>query len=236
MSRRHWIVSCCVFSVSLSCQSQPPKFQAANASVGVNAVLAPAQGRDGITGFVGAPPSVCLASSPMTELCEWHMGRRESGYASVARAIGSDDYISLLCELPTDGRPRANDACSAYPRRSNRMAWSVPSSAGGKGSQRRVESREVLRSRYQSQADEAIAGAVTLVELSRLMGAIPSECTAASAGTRFCLWRTTSRTFGHGTLTAWIKASRGKKIRLRCVLPDDGSPRQPGSCSAEVGA
>jgi hypothetical protein len=200
----------------------------------VNAVLAPAQGRDGITGFVGAPPSVCLASSPGAELCEWKMGRREPGYTAVAGAIGSDDYINLLCELPTDGRPRASDACSAYPQRSNRMSWNLPARSGRKGS-RPVESREVLRSRYQSEADEAIARAVTLVDLSRLMGAAPSECTAVSAGTRFCLWRTTSRTFGHGTLAMWIRASKGKKIRLRCALPDDGSPRQPGSCSAEVG-
>jgi hypothetical protein len=201
----------------------------------VNAVLAPTQGRDGITGFVGAPPAVCLASSPRAELCEWKMGRREPGYAPVARAIGTDDYINLLCELPTDGRPRASDACSAHPQRSNRMSWSLPPRSARKGS-RPVESREVLRSRFQRQAEEAIAGAVTLVDLSRLMGAAPSECTAFSASTRFCLWRTTNRTFGHGTLAMWIKASKGKKIRLRCALPDDGSPRQPGSCSAEVGA
>ena len=98
MSGRHCIVSCCLLAVAVACQSHPPKFQAANASVGVNAVLAPAQGQDGITAFVGAPPT-CLASSPGTELCEWHMGRRESGYASVARTIGSDDYISLLSLL-----------------------------------------------------------------------------------------------------------------------------------------
>ncbi len=234
MSRRHWIVSYCLLAIAVACQSQPPKSQAA--SVSVNAVLAPAQGRDGITGFVGAPPAVCLASSYRTELCEWKMGRREPGYAAVARAIGSDDYINLLCELPTDGRPRANDACSAHPQRSNRRSWSLPSKTPRPGSRRSLESREALRSRYQSQADEAIAGAVTLVELSRLMGAAPSECTAASAGTRFCLWRTTARTYGHGTLAMWIRASTGKKIRFRCVLPDDGSPRQPASCSAEVGA
>jgi hypothetical protein len=202
--------------------------------LGVNAVLAPAQGRDGITGFVGAPPAICLASSPRTELCEWKMGRRERGYAAVARAIASSDYINLLCELPTDGRPRENDACGAYPQRSNRRSWSIPTRSARKGSGP-VTSREVLRSRYQSQADEAIAGAVTLVDLSRLMGAAPSECTAASAGTRFCFWRTTARTYGHGTLAMWIRASTGKKIRFRCVLPDDGSPRQPESCSAEVG-
>ncbi|MHC4448388.1 MAG: hypothetical protein ACYSXF_11520 [Planctomycetota bacterium] len=78
--------------------------------------------------------------------------------------------------------------------------------------------------------------AVTLADLSRLVGAAPDECTAASGGLRFCLWRTTNRTFGHGTLAMWIGASKGKKIRLRCLLPDDGSPRRPGSCSAEVGA
>jgi len=235
MSRRHWIVSCCLLAVAPACQSQPPKSQVANASVGVNAVLAPAEGRDGITGFVGAPPAICVASSARTELCEWRMGSREPGYTAVARAIGSDDYINLLCELPIDGRPRANDACSAYPQRSNRMSWSLPARSARKGS-KPVASREVLRSRYQSEADEAIAGALTLVDLSRLMGAAPSDCVVASAGTRFCLWRTTSRTFGHGTLAMWIRASKGKKIRLRCVLPDDGSPRRPNSCSAEVGA
>ena len=227
MSRRHWIVSCCLFAVAVACQSQPPKFQAANASVEVNAVLAPAQGRDGITGFVGAPPSVCLATSPWAELCEWKMGRREPGYTAIARAIRSDDYINLLCELPTDGSPRASDACSAYPQRSNRMSWSLPARSGRKGS-RPVESREVLRSRYQSEADEAIAGAVTLVDLSRLMGAAPSECTAVSAGTRFCLWRTTSRTFGHGTLAMWIRVVEGKEDPAPLRTPRRRKPAPAG--------
>jgi hypothetical protein len=205
MSQLAWIVSCCCFVLAAGCRSQPPKMPDPHADFSVNAVLAAAQERVTITGFVGAPPAACVASSPRTELCQWPMGPRQLGWAPLARAIGTDDRINLLCELPT--------------RRS-----------------RAVESREVVRSRYQDEADRAIAEAVTLVDLSRLVGAAPDECTAASGGLRFCLWRTTNRTFGHGTLAMWIGASKGKKIRLRCLLPDDGSPRRPGSCSAEVGA
>jgi hypothetical protein len=235
MSRLAWIISCGCFVLAVGCPSQPPKFQEPNERVGVNAVLAAALDQPAISGFVGAPPAACIASSPRTELCQWSLGARELGWASLARAIGTRDRINLLCELPTDGRRRTADACSAYPQRSNRVAWSLPAASGHKGS-RPVESREVVRSRYREEADRAIAAALTLVDLSRLMGAAPDECTAASGGLRFCLWRTTNRTFGHGTLAMWIGASKNKKIRLRCMLPDDGSPRGPGSCSAEVGA
>ena len=75
----------------------------------------------------------------------------------------------------------------------------------------------------------------TLVELSRLLGAAPNQCQSGSAGQQTCLWRTTSQTFGHGTLVVWIGATQRQKIRFHCILPTDGSERAPGSCSAHLG-
>ena len=107
--------------------------------------------------------------------------------------------------------------------------------AGTKNSASLASVAEV-RERYRNTANQWMAEASTLVLLSRLMGAIPDECSRSTGKEQFCTWRTTSHTFGHGTLMVWIKAKKRKRIRLYCTLPADGSPRAPNSCHAEVGA
>ncbi len=74
------------------------------------------------------------------------------------------------------------------------------------------------------------------MELSRLMGIGPDEC-SQSAEVRHldCSWRANSRTYGHAILAASIGVHSFKKVRLECTLPDDGSARSPGSCSVSIG-
>jgi hypothetical protein len=200
----------------------------------VNFLLAGYPTKRALSDFVGSAPALCIQSSATEELCEWQAGDRLPGWGPLAAAIDTGDRVNLICNLPLSGAPRARDACSVHPRRSNRYSWKVPSSAprrdetSGDPAETRRLHRE-LANRWMSEAD-------TLVRLSRLMGAIPDECRPGSPGEQVCLWRTTSHTFGHGTLLVWIGAPKRKKIRLQCVLPSDGSPRQPDSCIAQVGA
>jgi len=61
-----------------------------------------------------------------------------------------------------------------------------------------------------------------------------SECRAQGLRV-LCTWRATSGTYGHGTLAMSIGADMSKKVRLRCQLPADGTPRAADSCNVEIG-
>jgi hypothetical protein len=201
----------------------------------VAALLADQPDLPALSEFVGRLPPRCIQSSPITQVCEWRVERDQSGWAALSAAIGSKAPLSLICELPDSGDARARDACSAHPRISNRGAWNLPAPGSGKGAPQQNANREQLAEQYRQTADRWISNADTLPRLSRLMGAIPDGCSPMSPREQVCIWQTTSRTQGHGTLMVWIGAAPRKKIRLRCVLPSDGSPRAPDSCLAEIG-
>jgi hypothetical protein len=228
------VLAICLTAAAMACSS-PPKEKVRESQSRVHQVLAPYRGKNDLSAFVGDPPAICLKSSPTTWLCQWRAGRRQPGWDSLAAAIRTNDYINLLCELPLDGSARAADSCTAHPRRSNRFSWEYPKKKG-KGA--RIKPEEIARMREQNRkiADQAIANATTLVELSRLMGTTPDWCSPRAEEQQLCLWRTTNQTFGHGTLAMWIGESKRKKILFQCALPTNGTKRAPGSCTADVGA
>lgn len=220
--------------LAVACKS-PPHEQKPSAQVPVNHLLINYSDKQELSDFVGVVPSVCLQSTPTTELCEWRVSARASGWRAMANAIGTGDRLNLICELPISGEPRVSRSCTIHPRRSNRYSWKLPSAAGTKNSSSREAVADV-KERYRNTANQWMAEANTLPLLSRLMGAIPDECSRSTEKEQYCTWRTTNHTFGHGTLMVWIDAKKRKRIRLYCTLPTDGSPRAPNSCHAEVGA
>jgi hypothetical protein len=205
----------------------PPPEQRAH----VDRLLEGVRDRQGISSWVGDAIVQCLPALPTTDLCEWEVGGRSQGWQALSDAIDSDDRIMLICEFAADGSGREPGSCSAHPRRSNRTYFRNLSPPV-KGHRRTVKNK---RDENAKLAGEWIRSARSLADLSRLLGELPSECTDMPDGTRSCLWRTTARTYGHGTVAAWIDASKTKKIRFWCTLPKDGQPRADGSCSAEVG-
>jgi hypothetical protein len=221
-------------AILLGCKS-PPYTEDPNAQARLDLALAGYETKQALSEFVGAAP-YCIQSSTTDELCEWQAGRHLPGWRALAASINTRDRVNLICDLPLSGGPRASDSCSVHPLRSNRYSWKVPASAPTKGSGGQQESAAEVRRLHRELVDRWMSEADTLVRLSRLMGAIPNECRPRPPGAQICLWRTTSHTFGQGTLVVWIGASKRKKIRLQCTLPTDGSPRQPDSCFAEVGA
>jgi hypothetical protein len=186
--------------------------------------------------FTGVTAFRCVVASPRSELCEWRMDGRSPGWRSVAGAIRTRDRIALLCELPTDGSPRAANSCSAHPQRSNRNQWEIPPATGRRRQAFGSRSRARVRADYSRAANQALASSQGVVALSRLAGITPDSCNEARPNDRVCTWKTTNHTYGHGTLVMAIKASKRKKIRMRCRLPLDGGPRAPDSCLVEVGA
>jgi hypothetical protein len=189
-----------------------------------------ARDRAALDALLQIGPLRCYEVGAAGELCEWQLARSDAGWRPVARALGTRDRISVLCVVPANGSAREAGACSAHNRRSNRDRWKVQRRPGNK---RRVD---IKRSREHGQrlAAGMLAEAKTLVELSRLMGESPSEC-AASASGRVCLWRTTSHTWGHGTLAMIGDIDNIKKVRLECTLPNGIAPRSANACSIEEG-
>jgi hypothetical protein len=226
-----WLVVLCV--AGLACTRVPPT-PTEDGATRVEAILAGQAYEDDLTRFAGRAPSHCVISTRTTELCQWQLGNRHAGWAPLAMAIDTDDQVNLICELPRDGGPRARGSCSAHPRRSNRGQFPIPTSSGVKRSPAE-ESPSQARARYRRLTNEALDRARTLPALTRLMGALPNECLPHSGESQVCLWRTTNRTYGHGTLAMSIGAPKRKRVRMQCRLPIDGSDRAPDSCSVEIG-
>jgi hypothetical protein len=198
-------------------------------------VLAAQRTRVELDAFLGRPAARCIASSAGLELCEWQLGNRDAAWRPLARSIDTDSRINVLCEIPADGAARAPGSCWLYPRRSDHGPWTIPNLQPTKSSGGSVADRRAARERLVRRAEAALAQARTLLEISRLIGAAPDACVPAEPGARTCLWRATSRTWGHGMLAATIEAPRRKKLRLECRLPADGGPRGADSCKVEIG-
>lgn len=227
-------LACAAALCAAACQSPP--VIAPDGQERVGDALRGVRTRGDISSFVGAAPRSCLPISPAAELCEWRISNRERGFGRIAGALETGDRVTLLCELPTDGSTRGAGSCTAYPRRSDRLLWQK-----GTPPRRAVATRHAPRAPaggpdLRAVAAARIEAARTLVELSRLLGAAPDECFPRADGAQWCIWRTSSATYGHGTLATWIGAPYGKRVRLSCLLPADGSPREPESCLAEIGS
>jgi hypothetical protein len=220
-------------ALALSCKSPPSLDDAGRARA--DDLLADHRTRDELSDFLGVDRFTCVAATSTTDLCQWSAGNRARGWAPLARTIQTDDAINLICELPRDGSARPSGSCAVYPRRSNRAHWSVKKS-GSRKTTRQAEAEKAAGEKMARQARRALDDARTLVELTRLVGAIPDQCTSRSPGLRACLWRATARTYGHGTLAAASGHSARKKLRLRCHLPRAGGERSRESCRIEVGA
>jgi hypothetical protein len=220
-------------SLAISKAVRPPvEYQ-----VAVEEFLAEARTQATIRDRVGIRAERCVESSVTTKLCQWSLRDRESGWQPLARAIRTRDRVSLVCELPIDESPRVDGSCTAHPQRSNRSMFTPKGAGPGRNPKGGLgKKRAASRGENQMIAQSWLDGAHTLAEMSHLLGALPSICDPPANGERVCVWRATARIYGHGTIAASIKAAGGKKVRLHCRFPVDGSGRAPDSCDARIGS
>jgi hypothetical protein len=200
----------------------------------VDELLAGASTAVEVEAFAGVPVARCVAAPGAMSLCEWQLGNRAAGWKALAMAIDTDDRVALMCLVPDDGSARTPGSCTAAPMVSNRSRWGVTSRARRKGTKPSKKQRTSQASKRVAAQGE-IDAARTLVEISRMMGTTPVGCTPGLPGSQVCLWKGTARVPGHGTLAASIGASMSKKVIMRCSLPLDDSPRNPGSCQVQIG-
>jgi len=206
----------------------------------VRSVLAPHRTEIDMAGFVGALPKRCVSVPPEAKSCIWPLSKEEKGWWPLADALYTGDRLNLVCEFPANDGPRLEDSCSVHSQRSNRRYFRGQlhaSSAGGhmrKSLTKAKRAELAKRTELTKRAQQNLARARTAFALSTLVGDAPVEC--RSGGQRvFCSWKTTADTYGHGTLAMSIGADMSKKVRMSCMLPADGSPRAPDSCTVQIG-
>ena len=173
-----------------------------------------------ISQFAGAEPARCVFSAPNLELCSWKIDVGDPAWESLAQGEGAGD-LNLVCELPIDGSPRSAESCGAHPRLERTAAEASLPPVGAAGS---LERRR--------EAERRLGSALTLRDLAHLVGDAPDRC-KTGLGTQTCEWSLPQGATGYLLVSALVDdAGSGEAVRLRCVLPLDGSARSAESCGA----
>jgi hypothetical protein len=172
--------------------------------------------------FAGGEVARCVFSAPGLELCAWTIDPGNDAWAALVADVEIEGDLILLCELPLDGSPRAEDSCHTHP-----LALQAAAGAGGLppiGAAGSLENRR--------DAERRLGEALTVRALSDLVGDVPLRCkTGPSAQT--CEWSLAEGVAGYDLLASLVDdAGSGSTVRLRCVLPLDGAARSTDSCDA----
>jgi hypothetical protein len=170
--------------------------------------------------FAGGEAARCVFSAPGLELCAWSIDPGNDAWATLAVDVETEGDLTLLCELPLDGSPRAEASCRAHPR-----AVQTASDAGGLPPVGAAGSLENRR-----EAERRLGAALTVRALSDLVGDIPERC-KTGPNVQTCEWSLAEGVVGYGLLASLVDdAGSGSAVRLRCVLPLDGAARSTDSC------
>lgn len=173
--------------------------------------------KDELIEFAGHEPERCVYSAPSLELCSWRLGESDRGWAVLAEPLGTRSDLNLVCEIPIDGSPRAEGSCIGYALAASPLP-AVSASIGA------VEARR-------DAAEQRLAAARTVRELSDLLGDAPDKC-LTGMGVQTCAWSVSEEAVGYGLVGAL--ASSAGALELRCLVPLDGSPRAADSCTVKA--
>lgn len=190
--------------------------------VGGAAALDTSTTKSQIAELAGGEPDRCVFSAPGLELCSWPLEVGSDGWSALASGAEAEGDLNLLCELPLDGSPRAEGSCRAHPRSTQAASEAEglpPVAAAGS-----LESRR--------DAERRLGEALTVRALSDLVGDAPERCKTGSTA-QTCEWSLGEGAAAYGLLASLVDdAGSGRAVRLRCVLPLDGSARSTDSCDA----
>jgi hypothetical protein len=172
--------------------------------------------------FAGRDADRCVFSAPDLELCAWRLEASDGSWSALAAEVGADGDLDLLCEFPLDGTPRAEGSCLAHPH-------SVEAASAADGLPPVGAAGSLERRR---EAERKLGDALSVRALSHLVGDAPERCKTGSTA-QTCEWSVAEGRAGYGLLASLVDdAGSGSTVRLRCVLPLDGSARSTDSCEA----
>jgi hypothetical protein len=64
-----------------------------------------------LTQLVGVAPRSCLPLTAQSQLCTWEVNNRMPGYETLATIAHTNNVVFLVCDLPSDNRPRKEGSC-----------------------------------------------------------------------------------------------------------------------------
>lgn len=219
---------CIAAGPSTPAQAEEP---AAAGRDAVEAFLCDARSKEAVDHAVGGVPYMCATGPRGEQICTWQLSKRNVGWKSLAPTIPTSSRINLVCGFEADGQ-RLRGGCSVRPRNSRESEWYV-APRQGKGSRAKLERRKKRQDALE-RSEAALATALTVGAVSRLVGQGPDRCTASSDGYYSCLWRASRSTYGHALLAVQIDTD--KKVHLNCRFPWDGGDRAPDSCYVSIGS
>jgi hypothetical protein len=167
--------------------------------------------------FAGREPERCVFSAPSLELCSWRLGETDRGWAVLAQPLGARNDLNLVCEIPIDGSPRAQGSCTGHAL----VAAQLPAVSAGAGAD---EARREA-------AEQRLAAALTVRDLSDLLGDAPDKC-LTGMGVQTCAWSVSEGAAGYAMVAAL--STQPGALELRCLVPLDGSPRASDSCTVKA--
>ena len=189
----------------LACESAPPGAPSAADVLG-------AKTRGELLQVTALDPR-CAGSRAGYEICVWKLGDKNSAWYALAESIDTGYRVNVICEFPSDGRPRERD-CLVVEAVSRSTAGS-----SGRGRARR------------EQAQALLDAAGTAWQITELVGDAPQRCSMIDDASRFCVWQATGHTRGFATLVKLLESRA--PVQIACTIPEDGSSRAPGSCRVE---
>lgn len=205
---------------ALGCATEAPITQT------TSHVLDPHRTHADLQRFLGTRRLSCVHSRPGYELCGWRLGDRDTAWPILARSLGTEYQLNVVCDLPTDDGPRERDSCHVFPRVALpfevALRRAAPDVAAGSG----VEATRA------GEAARALERAITLLDLSLLVGSGPGECLRKSRTHQLCRWQSSNQTPGHALIAAVIDEDR--RVVLACRIPYDNAPRDPHSCEVSL--
>lgn len=90
-----------------------------DAAAKLTAAVKPARTVKDLSMALGRGPTSCVPSSPTVQLCTWTIDTRQSPMAvygaGVAMPVSTGHVWRVICEMPADGSPRADETCSIVP-------------------------------------------------------------------------------------------------------------------------
>ena len=170
-----------------------------------------------LSSFAGREPERCVFSAPSLELCSWRLAESDRGWAVLAEPLGARSGVNLVCEIPIDGSPRAEGSCAGYAVAAAQLP-AVSASAGAPEARRQA-------------AEQRLAAALTVRELSDLLGDAPDKC-LTGMGVQTCAWSLSEEVAGYELVAAL--ATESGALELRCLVPLDGTPRASDSCTVKA--
>lgn len=169
--------------------------------------------RDLVVAFTGDQPERCVFAAPGRELCTWQLPGRLFGPSEDSVANGG---VNLICELPigiSADLIESSGACRAHPR--SMPAGDLPAVGAAPPPDH-------------SPPTLGLGEARTATSISHLLGDGPKRC-RTRRDDQICDWELMRAEVGYAALAPLARPGQGP-VRLRCLLPLDGSARRTSSC------